>query len=120
MATNLTALEKKLARNEAAKLRRAFRREIKNSTNTITGLAAKSTVRTRFKRGRLDRLTFVAPQYVFIQHNGFEGKKSNGVTQRLKATNVVNKAVTKSKVLNSLIDGITNIRAEEVTARITF
>lgn len=113
--------EKKLAQNEAKKLRRAFKGALKQSVNiTPGGQTSKATVKTLFRSGRLDRLTFVAPHYVFKQHYGFEGVKSNGVRQRLKATNVLNKAIDKVNTLENLADGLTYIRGEQVLSAINF
>lgn len=113
--------EKQLAKKETQRLRRAFKKSIKQSVNvTSSGEAKKATVRSRFKRGRLDRLIFVAPDYIFKQHYGFEGTKKNGVAMRLKSTNVLNKAIDGSNVLETLADGIADIRAEQVMFQINF
>ena len=115
------ALEKALASREARKLRASFKSAIKETVNvTNFGNAKKATVRTKFKYQRLDRITFVAPDYVYMQHNGFEGVKSNGVSMRLKATNVLNKALLKSNTLVNIVDGLAEIRMEEVFAKFNF
>lgn len=115
------ALEKSLAAKEARKLRSNFKKALKETVNvTNFGNAKKATVRTKFKYQRLDRITFVAPDYVYMQHNGFEGVKSNGVAMRLKATNVLNKALLRSNTLVSLVDGLAEIRMEEVFAQFNF
>lgn len=116
-----TALEKKIAKSSAQKLRRGLRSAIASTTdNTISGQAKKTTVRTKYRYGRLDRLTIVAPHYIFKQHYGFEGKKSNGINMRLKATNVLNKALESTNVLEDLATKITDLRGEEVLSKINF
>ena len=58
--------EKKLASQETRKLRRAFKSAINRSVNVSSaGPTKKATVRSKFKNNRLDRLTFVAPHYIF-------------------------------------------------------
>lgn len=116
-----TLLEKKLAAASVQKLRRNLRSAIAQTTsNTFSGQAKKTTARSKFRAGRLDRLTIVSPHYIFKQHYGFEGTKKNGVTMRLKATNVLNVALDKSNLLEDLATGIANIRSEEVITKINF
>lgn len=61
-----------------------------------------------------------APDYVFKNNYGFEGKKSNGVNQRLKATDLINQALDDSKVLDSLADNIATLRGDRVALAISF
>lgn len=100
-------------------MRRDFKSALSETAN-VQGLSKKSTVRSRFKNGRLDRITFVAPYYIYMQHNGFEGSKRNGVMMRLKPTDVVNVALRKSNVLESLITDLAEQRADEVIAKLNF
>lgn len=118
---DLYMLEKKAGKEAADILKAAFKREIKTAVKvTDDGQAKKATVTAKYKRERLDRLTFNAPDYIFKQNFGFEGSKKNGVTMRLKATDVLGKAIDGSQVLETLADTITDLRAEEVITAINF
>jgi len=118
---DLYMLEKQAGKKAADKLKTAFKTAIKNAVNvTDNGEAKKATVTTKYKNERLDRLSFVAPSYIFKQNFGFEGSKKNGVTMRLTATDVLNKALNTSHVLEELADDLTDIRAEEVITAINF
>lgn len=115
----LQALEKKIGKEAATKLKAAFKTTL-NQSLKITGESKKATVTAKYKQGRLDRLTFSAPRYIFIQNYGFEGTKKNGVYQRLKATDVLNKALDKSNVLDTLADSLADLRGEAVVTAINF
>ena len=118
---DLYMLEKQVGKKAADKLKVAFKTAIANSvTISDTGEAKKATVTTKYKNERLDRLSFVAPHYIFKQNFGFEGDKKNVVNMRLTATDVLNKALNTSNVLEELADDLTNIRAEEVLTAINF
>lgn len=111
--------ERQIGSAAAAKLRAAFRSAIRETVN-VRGESAKATVTARYKNNRLDRLTFAAPYYIFMQHHGFEGQKKNGVMMRLKATDVLNKALQQSGVIDTLADNIANIRGEQIMTAINF
>ncbi len=125
-------LEKKLAGTATRSLRTGMRYAIDRTTNDArviggkyiyrnSGLALKDAgSRAVFKDQRLQRLTLRAPHYIFKQHFGFEGNKKNGIMMRLRATDVLNKALEQANVLETLADGIAEIRMDEVTARINF
>jgi len=117
---DLLSKEKAVAQKATKALRSNLRSAISQTTNKRTGLASKAGSRAVFKFGRLQRVTLKAPHYIFKQHYGFEGKKSNGVNMRLKATDVLNKALASSNVLDTLADGIADIRSEQVLATINF
>lgn len=127
--------EKKLAGQSVTALRSAIRYAIDRTTSDAriitvngnsylyrnTGEALKQAgSRAVFKDQRLQRLTLRAPHYIFKQHYGFEGTKKNGVNMRLRATGVLNVAMERAKVLETIADGISEIRLDEVTARINF
>jgi len=118
-AVDLYQLEKQLGAQAATSLRSAFKQAIQ-STVKSTGDSRKATVTAKYKQERLDRLTFSAPHYIYKQNYGFEGTKKNGVKMRLKATDVLSKAINNSGVLEKLADGITDIRAEQVFLAINF
>lgn len=114
------SLEKELANKSTRILRAALRNAIKTTSVRRSGLALRAGSRAAFKDRRLQRLIIKAPHYVFKQHYGFEGAKSNGVNMRLAPTDVLTKAVESSDVLETLIDGIAQIRTEQVIAAINF
>lgn len=118
-SVDIYMLEKKIGNEAAVKLRSAFKSAIRNTVN-VRGESKNATVRSRFKDNRLDRISFVAPHYIFKQHYGFEGTKKNGVNMRLKATNVLNKALQSSGILDNLATDLSNLRAEEVLTNISF
>ena len=118
-AVDLYQLEKQLGNQAATSLRAAFKQAIAATVNS-TGDSRKATVTSRYKQQRLDRLTFSAPHYIYKQNYGFEGTKKNGVKMRLKATEVITKAIDNSGILEKLADGITDIRAEQVFLAINF
>lgn len=111
--------EKEIASKAVNKLRGAVRSEIGNTSTERTGDALKiANAGSRFKFGRLQRIVIKAPYYTFMQNYGFEGTKSNGVNQRLKATDVFLKALESSNVLETLADEISELRIDQVTALI--
>jgi len=113
--------EKKLAGITTRALRSGLRNAIDRTTNRKTGTAVNEAgSRAVFKDQRLQRVTLRAPHYIFKQHYGFEGNKKNGIMMRLKPTDVLTKAIEQANVLETLADGIAEIRMDEVTARINF
>jgi len=120
-AIDLYNLEKAVAKEATSSLRKAFQTAINRTTTRRTGEAAKSAnSRAVFKSDRLQRVTLKAPHYIFKQHYGFEGTKSNGVNMRLRATDVLTIAVEKSGVLNTLADKIADIRGSQIITAINF
>jgi hypothetical protein len=113
--------EKQIASEAVKKLRGAVRQEISNTSNQRTGEALKiGNAGSKFKFGRLQRIIIKAPYYIFMQNYGFEGKKSNGINQRLKATDVFEKALESSNILENLADDISELRLDQVAALIQF
>jgi hypothetical protein len=55
-----------------------------------------------------------------MQNFGFEGQKSNGVNQRLQATDVFERALDSANILEDLADEISELRIDQVTALINF
>jgi len=119
-AIDLYQLEKKVGKEAANRLTNSLRGAVRYTTKPKVGLAMKSSASAKYKNNRLQRLVIQAPHYIFKQHYGFEGTKSNGVQMRLKQTFVIDIALTTSNVLESLADDIGNIRMEEVTTKINF
>ena len=86
-----------------------------------TGEAQKTAgSRAVFKDERLQRVTIRAPHYIFKQHYGFEGTKKDGVNMRMKPTGVIDLALQKANVLETLATEIGNIRADQVIANMSF
>jgi hypothetical protein len=118
---DLYLLEKDLASRSTSNLKNALKSSISSTTISRTGLALRTAgSRSVFKEERLQRITIRAPHYIFKNNFGFEGTKKNGVVMRLKATGVINMALEKSNVLDTLADGISEIRLSQVTSKINF
>jgi hypothetical protein len=120
-AIDLYNLERQLANKGTSSLKVALKNAI-NSTAGIKTFAALNTANSRavYKDQRLQRITIQAPHYIFKQNYGFEGSKSNGVNMRLKKTSVIAKALDTSNILNTLADGISEIRLSQVSSLIHF
>ena len=113
--------EKEIASQAVKKLRSAVRQEIANNSTSRTGNELRvGNAGSRFKFGRLQRITIKAPYYTFMRNYGFEGKKSNGINMRLKATDALAKALESSSILENLADDISEIRLDQVAALIQF
>lgn len=109
--------EKQITSEVVKKLRVAVREQISKTTNIKTGDALKiGGAGSRFKNNRLQRIVLQAPHYIFKQNYGFEGQKSNGINQRLRATDVFSKAIQESNVLEKLADDLSELRMEQVIA----
>jgi hypothetical protein len=113
--------EKKAGKEASVSLKNA----LKSAINKNLHLQTYNAVRTansipKYKDNRLQRLTMQAPDYVFKNNYGFEGKKSNGVNMRLKSTDLINQALDESKVLDSLVDKIATLRGDRVALAISF
>lgn len=120
-ATQLFELEKKAGNRAARTLSDSLRSAVAQTTDPVSFTAQKRTgASARYKDNRLTRIAMRAPHYIFKQHYGFEGRKKNGVNMRLRPTNVINIALEKANILESLADELTDIRAEEVFTKINF
>lgn len=118
---DLFLLEKQAGTQFANKIKRNLLSSISSKTTKRNGLALKSTVKPIYKNGLLERITIFTPYYIFpILHIGFEGKKSNGVTARLKALTFITDAVENGKVVEELAEVIRTQRAEVIVNRINF
>jgi len=120
-AIDLYNLERQLATKGTAALKSALKNAI-NSTVGFKTFAALNQANSRavYRDQRLQRITIQAPHYIFKQNYGFEGTKSNGINMRLKETDVLAKALDTSNILNTLADGISEIRLSQVAALIKF
>lgn len=118
---DIRSLEKSLASDATKSLSASLKAAVRNTTDSKTGAAIKTaSAGSRFKNDRLQRIVLKAPHYIFKQNYGFEGTKSNGVNMRLRQTSVIEKAVDQSNVLETLADGISNLRLDQVSAIIQF
>ncbi len=115
------SLEKRLGLRMAQKFRRSIKLAIKNTQkDSYSGESKKSTATPKFKYGFLERIEFKTPYYVYpIQHVGFEGKKETSINRRLKPTDVMNQAIRQGKLVEELADEITELRGDQVMARLT-
>ncbi len=116
-----TDLEKKAGQKAARTLRRDIR-----STLGVLNIKATSelfkntTIRAVMKYDSLDHLTIITPDYIFKQHYGFEGIKSNGIAMSMEPFNHFTKLFEKTNALDKLADEIGEIRADEITNTIRF
>jgi hypothetical protein len=118
---DLYALEQAAGRKAAAAIRYQFKIGVKRTTKNPSANTLSATgSRAVFKDKRLQRVTMRAPHYIFKQHYGFEGVKSNGINMRLKNTSVLTYSLQNSRALETLVDTIADIRASQVIARINF
>ncbi len=118
---DITALEKKAGQDAARQLRRRLKLILATTTVKRTGIMLKSVgASAKMKFGVLDHIEVRASQATFIQHYGFEGIKKNGIRMNLKARRHVDGLFSTTKVLDKLIDKITDIRAEAIMQNIRF
>lgn len=118
---DMISKEKEVTGKAVKQLRSTVKDQISKTTDSKSGQALRTGgAGSRFKNNRLQRITLSAPYYIFMQHYGFEGKKSNGVNQRLKATDVFTKAIQSANVLETLANEISEIRLDQVSALIKF
>jgi hypothetical protein len=118
--SDFTAREREAGTKAARKLRQGLRKVTRREFANRSGELRKITASKRMKRGELQRLVITAPKHAFVQHYGFSKRKRNGVYQRLKATNFLNKAIKESNALEELATEITEIRGDEVMAALNF
>jgi hypothetical protein len=104
---NFEAEERKAGSIARAALKASLISQIKNTFHTRSGALEKSTVNSRMKEGRLDRLVIASPKYSFTQHFGSSKTGSQKATER------------KGSSVNSFqrhLDGkISSVRAYERT-----
>lgn len=117
-ATTPAQLEREAGKKAARTLRKDLRQQVARRFTSRSGSLKKITATHRMKRGELQRIAIKAPKHGFIQHYGFEKRKNNGVFQRLKGTNFLNHAINKNGAIEKLADDISNIRGDEVVAKI--
>lgn len=109
------AAGQKAARKFTGDLRRVQKKYFKDGPGKFDEISAAK----RMRKGKLWAIAIKAPKYGYIQHYGFIGTKSNGVVQRLKATEFISEAV-RGGAIDVLADEIGDIRALEVVANIDF
>ena len=123
MASNNSAsLELVAGKKAAKKLQTSLRGLIAIETIKSTGalMRTKTLAKADNTTGELDRITISSPHYGFKLNYGFEGVKSNGVFMKMQPTNHLYKAIEQTNILNELAETLGNIRADEVTAQISF
>lgn len=116
-----TDLEKKAGQKAA----RTLRRDIKSVLGVLniksgSELFKNTTIKSVMKFDSLDHISIAVPHYIFKQHYGFEGIKSNGAAMSMQPYNHFTKLFDKTNALTRLADEIGGIRAEEVTNSIRF
>lgn len=118
---NLTDLEKKAGQKSARTLSRRLKLVLGTATTKQTGamlkLAGASAI---MKYDSLDHIAIKATTATFKQHYGFEGIKKNGVRMSMKPFDHFTNLFNGTNALETLIDEIGDIRAEEITSKIKF
>ena len=111
--------ERDIANQAKAKLKSSVIANIVRTFPSSSGEMKNNTdVKASFNKGQLVRLGISGPKHLYVQNYGFEGVKSNGINQRLKATNVVNNAIEESGVVDFLSEALSEFRAEQIVALI--
>tara|TARA_R110000850_G_scaffold277151_1_gene424840 strand:- start:36559 stop:36939 length:381 start_codon:yes stop_codon:yes gene_type:complete len=106
----------KAARGLRSELRREVQKQFENRSGELRLITAEPKSR---RTGVLQGITIKAPHYAYKQHYGFTGRKSNGVFMRLQPKDFLQNAA-RGKSIDTLVDEISAIRAEEVVANINF
>lgn len=120
---SFTHLEKQAGQKAAKILRKYLKSVVKTGFETTQGNSEllRSTVLSKMKGGELQRLVIKMPYYGFMHHFGYEGVKQNGVNLRLLSNKgFLTEAIQTTSALNELATEISNIRADEISGKITF
>jgi len=118
-AIDILQQEKQVGKEFSTRIRTNLLSSIKRQTKSKSGLALRTSVKPKFVRGYLDRITIFTPYYIFpILHTGFEGTKSNGVNARLKAREFITEAFQGGKLAEDLSTVIGENRAANILGRI--
>lgn len=83
---DIESLERQAARRASAALRSSIVAEVGSTFSRRSGLMARSSVQSRFRDGRLDRLALVMPHYSFKLHFGSDKRGNTPSTTRRKAS----------------------------------
>lgn len=125
MSTDKSANREKTLKEAAAgtkaarKLRSDLRREAASRFRKKTGALSKISASKRMRGGSLRAIAVKAPKHAYILHHGFIGTKSNGVFQRLEASNFLLEAIGAGSI-DTLASEIAEIRAEEIVTNVNF
>lgn len=117
----ITELEKAAGQRASRTIRKDLR-AVLGTLNISQGSTLLRSLRVTpvMKFDALDRVTIKTRDYIFKQHYGFEGIKSNGVAMSLKSYDHFGKLFDKTNALERLADEIAALRTEEVIAKIKF
>lgn len=115
---DLTALELQSGRKHARKMRRDFKSAVLSAItpSEFSQFVKKTRFSARMKFDALDRISISTPHYIFKQHYGFEGIKSNGVRMRMRSFNHFGNFFDRTTALDELATEISELRGEAVTA----
>lgn len=108
--------EREIGRTARNLLYHSLQKNISQTFTEKTGeLKRKTFAKSYFnKDAQLTSLVLSGPKHLFVQNYGFEGVKKNSINMRLKATEIVEKALASSKVIDFLADEVSKVRAEEI------
>ena len=119
MSKETAIAEKRIGRKYAGLLQSAIRSSIQREAASFTTLALQTKVMSRMKHNELQRLVLESPKHSFIHHFGFEGIRSNGRRLSLEEKGHLS-GLKELAILNGLATEISEIRAEDVIAKINF
>lgn len=83
---NFESEERKAANIARSALKASFLSQIRRTFHRRSGTMEKSTVNTRFRIGRLDRIVLKSPRYSFQSHFGSSKKGTQKASQRKGAS----------------------------------
>lgn len=119
--SNITELEKKAGQKAARTLSRRLKLVLGTATTKQTGTMLKLVGASAvMKYDALDHIAVKATTATFKQHYGFEGIKKNGVRMNMKPFDHFTNLFNGTNALETLIDEIGALRAEEITSKIKF
>ena len=118
---DLTVLELQSGRKHARTMKRDFKNVVLSAIkpSETSNFLRRTRFTPKMKFGELDRITIFTPHYIFKQHYGFEGIKSNGVRMSMRSFDHFGNFFNKTNALDELATDIAEIRGEEITAQIS-
>jgi len=121
-ARDIVQLEKKAGQKAARTISRNLKSILATATRKHSGQLLKIAGANAVMRfDSLESISIRVTSAVFKQHYGFEGIKKNGVFMKMKPFDHFTLLQNKSeRALESLIDEISGLRAEEITSKIDF
>ena len=113
------------AKTASKEFRGDLRNEVKRLYNSRSGALHRISAAPSIRKGELRGVRIIAPEHAYVHHYGFagnrllKGKKLFSVFTRIKGTLFIEDAIRKGSI-DKLADKISEIRADELVANITF